>query len=333
MKGCVFMATQDKVLLMHKVESALKPRMFANLLEEAVDEIQGHLDEFDVTHIGEAKPEEDNMLDSYIAAKKVGGRSEGTQTRYRYVIERFLKSINVRTKDVTTEHIRQYFAQEMERGVSESTVDGVRQILSSYFGWLEHEKLICRNPIFNIESIKYQKKERLAMSYADTEVLKRHCKTIRDHALICFLLATGCRISEVVNLNRDDVDLDKGECIVLGKGNKERTVFLDDVAVMTLREYLAQRNDDCEALFVGKGNKRFQPGGVRAMLKTLATESGIENVHPHRFRRTLVTRLLNRGMPIQEVAIIVGHEKVDTTMKYYAANKSRIKNSYRMYTA
>jgi len=117
------------------------------------------------------------------------------------------------------------------------------------------------------------------------------------------------------------------------ENNKERTVFLDDVAIMALREYLSQRKDDCEALFIGIRKKRLQPGGVRAMLKNLAGKAGVENVHPHRFRRTLVTRLLNRGMPIQEVAIIVGHEKVDTTMKYYAANKSRIKNSYRMYTA
>ena len=327
------MATQDKVLLMHKVEQTLKPRMFANLLEEAVDEIQGHLDEFDVTHVGDNEPETDDLLDSYINAKKVGGRSEGTQTRYRYIIERFLKAVNVRTKDVTTEHIRQYFAKELARGISESTIDGVRQILSAYFSWLEHEKLICRNPVFNIESIKYQKKERLSLSYADTEVLKRHCQNVRDHAIVCFLLATGCRINEVTKLNKDDVDLNNGECIVLGKGNKERTVFLDDVAIMALREYLSQRKDDCEALFIGIRKKRLQPGGVRAMLKNLAGKAGVENVHPHRFRRTLVTRLLNRGMPIQEVAIIVGHEKVDTTMKYYAANKSRIKNSYRMYTA
>lgn len=327
------MSMQDKVLLMHKVEETLKPRMFANLLEEAVDQIQTHLDEFEVANIGDESPETEDLLDAYISAKQVGGRSEKTLIRYRYVIERFLHAVKVKTKDITTDHIRAYFAAEMRRGVSESTVDGVRQILSGYFGWLAQEKKISYNPIANVEAIKHQQKERLALSYADTEVLKRHCKSVRDAAIVSFLLATGCRISEVTALNRADVNLDAGECIVLGKGNKERTVFLDDVAVLTLREYLSTRKDNCAALFIGKRNERLLPGGVRAMLTKLSEVSGIENVHPHRFRRTMVTRLLNRGMPIQEVALIVGHEKVDTTMRYYSSSKARIKNSYRMYTA
>lgn len=327
------MPVQDKVLLMHKVESTLKSRMFANLLEEATTEIQNHLNEFDIRHIENETIGKEDLLDSYINAKMVGGRSEKTLVRYRYIIEKFLRSVNLRTKDITTEHVRNYFASEMERGISESTIDGTRQVLSGYFTWLEHERLISHNPIYNIEAIKYQKKERLSMSYADTEVLKRNCKSIRDNAIVCFLLATGCRISEVTSLNRTDVDLDNGECIVLGKGNKERTVFLDEISVLTLREYLSQRNDSCEALFVGKRHERLQPGGVRAMLKKLSQISGIDNVHPHRFRRTMVTRLLNRGMPIQEVAVIVGHGDVSTTMEYYSSNKTRIKNSYRMYTA
>ena len=327
------MPIQDKVLLMNKVEETLKPRMFANLLEEAVEEIQDHLDEFEINHIGNEVSGTEDLLDSYINAKKVGGRSEKTLFRYRYVIERFLKSCGVRTKDITTEHIRNYFARELTRGVSESTVDGIRQILSGYFCWLEHEKLISRNPIYNVDAIKFQKKERLSLSYSETELLKRNCESLRDNAIISFLLATGCRISEVTGLNRDDVDLNNGECVVLGKGNKERMVFLDDVAILTLREYLNQRKDECEALFLGKGNKRLLPGGVRAMLKALSEKSGVENVHPHRFRRTMVTRLLNRGMPIQEVAIIVGHDNVGTTMEYYSSNKTRIKNSYRMFTA
>ena len=327
------MAEQDKALLMHKVEDTLKPRMFANLLEEAVDEIQEHLDEFDITHISGEEVETEDMLDIFINAKRVGGRSEKTLVRYRYVIGRFMKSVGIKTREVTTQHIRAYFADELARGVSESTVDGIRETLNAYFGWLEHEKLIPRNPAFNIESIKYQKKERLALSTADIELLKRSCASIRDNAIISFLLATGCRISEVTSLNRNDVDLDAGECIVLGKGNKERTVFLDDVAVLTLREYLSSRSDSSEALFVGKRGERLQNGGVRAMLKHLEKVSHVDNVHPHRFRRTAVTRLLNRGMPIQEVAILVGHEKLDTTMKYFASSKARIKNSYRMYNS
>ena len=327
------MPAQDKVLLMHKVEETLKPRMFANLLEEAVDEIQGHLDEFDVTHVTNDKLESDDLLDAYIDAKKAAGRGEKTIVRYRYIIERFLRAVNLPTKEVTAAHVRAYFAAEMKRGIAESTVDGIRQILLGYFDWLDQEKLIRRNPLANIEAIKGPTVERHALSYAETDMLRRHCKTLRDHALISFLLATGCRVSEVTSLNRADVKLDDGECIVLGKGNKERTVFMDDVAVLTLREYLAQRTDDCEALFVNRRGERLQAGGVRVILNKIADDAGVEHVHPHRFRRTMVTRLLNRGMGIQEVAVVVGHSKVDTTMKYFASDKNRIKNAYRIYTS
>ena len=327
------MAIQDKALLMHKVEETLKPRMFANLLEEAVGEIQDHLGEFEVTHLSGEASETDDLLDAYISAKRVAGRSEKTLIRYRYLIERFLHFVNIPTKDILTSHVRAYFASELERGIAESTVDGVRQVLSGYFGWLEHEGMIKKDPLANVEAIKAQKKERLAFSYAETDILRRHCTGPREHALISFFLATGCRVSEVSGLNRADVHLDVGECIVLGKGNKERTVFLDDVAILTLREYLAQRTDDGEALFVSSRGERLLPGGIRKILNKIAASAGVENVHPHRFRRTMVTRLLNRGMPIQEVAIVVGHEKLDTTMRYFASNKSRIKNSYRIHTA
>lgn len=327
------MSYQDKVLLMHKVEEALKPRMFANLLEEAVGKIQEDLDEFDVTHVAVDADRKEDLLDLYLNAKKVGGKSEKTLVRYRYTIERFLAFSKLPTRSITTEHVRAYFASELDRGIAESTIDGLRQVLSAYFSWLDREKLITRNPMTSIESIHYLKKERLALSYAETDVLKRGCKNKRDIAIVCFLLSTGCRISEVVNLNRDDVDLDNGECVVLGKGNKERTVFMDDISVLMLREYLATRSDNSEPLFINHCKKRMTANGVRHMLTKLSEETGIENVHPHRFRRTMITRLLNRGMPIQEVAIIAGHEKVDTTMRYFSSNKTRIKNSYRIYTA
>ena len=327
------MSEKDKVLLMHKVEGTLKTRMFANLLEEAVDEIHDHLDEFEVSHVGADTTGSEDLLDTFINAKRVSGRSEKTLVRYRYVIERFMRRVNVKTRDVNQYHVRDYFSAELDRGVSESTIDGIREVLNGYFAWLTAENLIPRNPLHNIESIKYQKKERLALSSTDIELLRRNVKCIRDNAIISFLLATGCRISEMTNLNRDDVDLNAGECIVLGKGNKERTVFLDDVAMLTLREYLKRRRDKNPALFVNKDGHRLQPGGVRAMLKTLSVVSGVENVHPHRFRRTNVTNLLNRGMSIQEVAILAGHDKLDTTMKYFSSSKTRIKSSYRKYTS
>ena len=327
------MATQDKVVLMHKVENTLRPRMFANLLDEAVTEIQEHLDEFDVTHVkSDEQYETEDMLQAFLNAKKVGGRSEKTIVRYQYEIERFMKFANCKTRDVTTHHIREYFAHEHDRGVSDGTIEGLRQILSGYFGWLEHEKLIHMNPVFNVDAIKFQKKVRESFSDSDIERLKRSCRNIRDMAILNFLLSTGCRISEVVNLNRADIDFENGECIVLGKGNKERTVYLNDVAAMTLKEYLATRQDNSPALFISKNLERLHPGGVRVMLNKLADSANVENVHPHRFRRTLITNLLNRGMPMQEVAIVAGHDKVDTTMKYFSYSKNRIKSSYQKYS-
>ena len=322
------MATQDKIVLMHKVEGTLRPRMFANLLDEAVTEIQEHLDEFDITHISEVPEKTEDMLEAYLNAKRVEGRTEKTIFRYQYVIERFMKHAKAKTRDITTFHIREYFSEEHNRGIQDSTLEGIRQILNSYFAWLEHEKMIHSNPVDNVGAIKCEKKVRESFSEADIERMRRSCPCIRDSAIVNFLLSTGCRISEVTNLNRDDIDFNSHECIVYGKGKKERTVYLNEVAIMTLKEYLATRKDNERALFIGKFNERLLPGGVRAMLNKISELSGVKNIHPHRFRRTLITHLLNRGMAIQEVSILAGHDKMDTTIKYFSTNSNRIKSSY-----
>jgi len=327
------MATQDKVLLMHRVEETLKPRMFANLLEEATAEINETLDDFDVKYTSTgASDGTDDMLRTYIEAKRTEDRSEKTLVRYQYLIERFMAFAKVKTRDVTTYHVRDYFIKEQERGVSDNTIEGIRGVLNAYFGWLEHEKMIERNPVFNIAPLHVQKVVREEFSDTDIEKMKRCCKDIRDMAIIHFLLSTGCRISEVVALNRDDIDFHECECTVLGKGKKERIVYIDSVAHMILREYFESRRDSSPALFVGRYGKRIDAGGIRAMLKRIEKKSGVKDVHPHRFRRTMITKLLNRGMPIQEVAVVAGHDKLDTTMQYYASNNKKIKNSYQRYT-
>lgn len=326
------MATQDKVMLLHQVEGTLKPRMFANLLEEAVAEITDHLNGYDIQRITAGDAATDDTLTTYINAKRVEGRSETTLIRYQYIIERFLNHAKCAARDVTTNHVRAYLSDEQKRGISEGTLDGVRQVLSAYFGWLDHERMIPSNPMTNIAAIKSTKKVREAFSAYEIQQLKQSCTSKRNMALLCFLLCSGCRVSEVCGLNRDDINFADLECVVLGKGNKQRTIFMDSVGIMTMKEYLASRSDNEPALFIGKRGERLQPGGVRDMLKKLARKAGVENVHPHRFRRTLITLLLNRGMPLQEVAIIAGHEKVDTTMKYYAIDKTRIKSSYQRYS-
>ena len=328
------MATQDKVLLLQRIEDVLKPRMFANFLEEAMTEFQITLDEFDVVHVTcNGGTEIEECLETFLNAKRVEGRSDGTITRYAYIVTRFMLWANVKTRDVNTEHVRAYLDYLYERGLKESTVEGIRQCLNAYFSWLEHEKLIFANPVFNIAAIRCEEEVRPAFTVTEIEKMKRCCKTKRDLAIICFLLSTGCRVSEMTGLNRDDIDLTKGECVVHGKGKYERYVYFDELAKLAIREYLASRNDMIDALFVSKQACRLTNSAVRVMLKQLEDLSGVEHIHPHKFRRTMITRLLERGMPIHEVSILAGHNKIDTTMGYYTASNNKIKNSYIRFTA
>ena len=328
------MPIQDKVLLLHKAEETLRTKMFANYLEEAMKELTVTLDEFDVIHIADSEViGNEECLETFLNVKKIEGRSEKTIIRYAYVLSQFLMWAKVNSRNVTTAHIRAYLKEKQDKGVLNSTLESLRQVISAYFGWLEHEKMIRLNPASNVEPIKYERKVKEIFSMAEIEKMKRHCENMRDVAIICFLLSTGCRISEVTALDRRDVNFDSGECMVRGKGNKYRIVYLDDVAVMTLREYFAQRKDKSPALFAGRATARMQPNGVRAMFSRLEEMSGVMDIHPHKFRRTLITRLLNRGMPIQEVAVLVGHDKVDTTMKYYRSSSAKIKSSYLKYSA
>lgn len=274
---------------------------------------------------------EDDLLDAFVDSLRVQGRSEKTITRYIYIIGKFMRYANVRTRDVNVYHIRSWITAEKQRGIQDSTLDGDRQVLSSYFGWLHRESLIERNPVVNVGVIKCRKKQRKVYTDIEIEKLNQCCETLRDRAIVQFLRATGCRISEMTGLDRDQVDLEALECTVHGKGGKDRIVFFDAVTGMILRKYLDSRTDDHPALFVGKRRERLQPGGVRAMLKKLGAEAGVDHVHPHRFRRTLATGLVRHGMPIQEVAMLLGHEQLDTTMKYVNVDREDTKYTYRRF--
>lgn len=296
------------------------------------DAVTKCLDSYDLTAITGDAPTFD-LLSAYIQAKSVEGKTKGTLVRYEYIIKRFLKYVKVPEASVTIHHIRDYFSAQKERGISDRTLNGERSVYSAYFAWLTKERLISYNPCDNLNPISHTKKVRKPFSDTDIEKMKESCTTARNKAIITFLLSTGCRVNEVCSLNRSAVSLDTKECTVLGKGNKERIVYLNDVAAMLLSRYFESRTDNDDCLFLGRNGKRIKPGGIRAMLKTLEKKSGVENVHPHRFRRTLATNLIKRGMPIQEVARILGHEKIDTTMQYVYIENSSVKSSYRKYAA
>ena len=326
------MSIGAKTVLMRDLETQLGAILTAETLGHAMPLIGDVLAGYDVEQVADPDRSED-LIDAFMAAKEVEGRSEKTLIRYRYIIKRFLAEAGTDTRHCTVYHIRAYMMSEKKRGVSENTLEGYRCIFSSYFGWLHKEGLLSSNPCANLGVIKCPKVVRTPYSSEDLERLREACKTTRDRALLAFLLATGCRISEVCALNREDIDYQTMECTVLGKGNKERVVYLDAVAVMLLKRYQKTRMDDSPALFTGKGDERLLPGGVRAMLKRLEDVTGVPNVHPHRFRRTLATNLIARGMAIQEVAAILGHERIDTTMKYVYLDKTAVRNSYRKFAS
>lgn len=325
------MAIEAKATLLNEMERALATEVTAAELTRILTILTEKLDHYDLTMTALDGPQQDDLLDAYLSALAIEGRSKKTIERYRYLISRMMDAVRMPTRKITVYHLRKYLADEKARGISDRTLESTRQVFSAYFNWLQRERLIDQNPVGNLGVIKYQKKEKDVYSEVDIERMKFGCKSLRDRAIVTFLQATGCRISEMVGLNRDDVDLQSLECKVLGKGNKERTVFLDQVAAATLQAYLATRTDELPALFVGKGTERLHPGGVRKMLCDLGASAHVSHVHPHKFRRTTATNLIRHGMPIQEVAAILGHDKLDTTMQYVVLDKSDIKSSYRKY--
>lgn len=325
------MSIGAKTVLLNGMERRLSVLLTASDMTKVLSELSDELAQFAVEQCETESTGNDDLFDAYLGALTVQGRSKKTIERYDYLIKKLLSHVKVMTNNVTVYHIRQYLADRKKRGISDRTLDGERQVFSAYFGWLKREGLIEKDPTANLGAVKYQKKQKDIFSDADIELMKFACKGIRDRAIVCFLQATGCRISEVTQLNREDVDFTTHEVKVLGKGNKERIVFLDQVAVMTLRKYFKSRTDDSSALFVGKASDRIQPPAIRRMLKLLESETGVLHIHPHKFRRTLATNLIKRGMPIQEVAAILGHDKIDTTMEYVVLDKSEIKHAYNKY--
>lgn len=279
----------------------------------------------------------ESMLKKFIATKRLEGIAESTLTRYYDANLKLLQFLRKDLSEITTYDIRFYLSYRREcseRQVSNRTLDGMRRCYSSFFSWLDAEEIIPHNPCAGIKQIKYKKDVKKPFSAVDIEKMRNACSSnIRDLALIDFLYCTGCRVSEVARLNISDINFEALECVVVGKGNKERYVYLSEVAAMHLREYLDSRQDDYEALFAGKGTERLQKNGIEAIVKNIGKKAGVDNAHPHRFRRTLATNLLDRGMNIQDVAEILGHADLKTTQIYCYISKKNVKAAYCKYAA
>lgn len=273
----------------------------------------------------------ERMLKTFAVVKSLEGLSDNTIKRYIRENKMLLDYLNMPLEDITTNDIRVYIASRRKEDVSNRTLDGMRRCYSTFFDWLHKEDVIPKNPCNGLKQIKYKKEIKKPFSAVELEKIKMACSNIRDTALVHFLYSTGCRVTEISNLNISDINFETQECTVLGKGNKERTVYVSDVSMMYLKEYLSARKGNSESLFTGKGTERLGKSGIEAILKRLEKKSGVPNVHPHRFRRTLATNLLDRGMSIQDVAEILGHADLKTTQIYCFISKENVKSSYKKY--
>jgi len=259
------------------------------------------------------------LKDEFLSAKQVEGCSERSVNYYSSTLDNLIKSLEKPFNQIETEDLRIYLSEYQKKNdASKQTIDNIRRILSSFFTWLEDEDYILKSPVRRIHKIKTMKQVKETYSDEALERLRDNCKNIRDLALIDMLASTGMRVGELVKLNRVDVDFVNRECVVLGKGAKERVVYFDARTKLHLQNYLNSRTDDNEALFVSllEPHNRLEIAGVEIMLRKLGRSLEINKVHPHKFRRTLATRAIDKGMPIEQVQKLLGHQKIDTTMEY-----------------
>ena len=271
------------------------------------------------------------LIENFIAAKKVEGCSDKSISYYKSTIINALKKIEKEVVHVTTDDLRGYLNDyQAESGASKVTVDNIRRILSSFFSWLEEENYIVKSPVRRIHKVKVGKTVKETYTDEALEQMRDHCSNARDLALIDLLASTGMRVGELVKLNRSDIDYQNRECIVTGKGDKQRKVYFDARTKIHLQKYVAGRTDSNEALFVSllAPYNRLQISGVEIRLRQLGRELNIPKVHPHKFRRTLATMAIDKGMPIEQVQHLLGHQSLDTTLQYAMVNQNNVKLSH-----
>jgi site-specific recombinase XerD len=245
-----------------------------------------------------------------------------------------LDAVGKAVKHITTDDLRQYLAKyQRDGGAGKVTMDNIRRILSSFFSWLEEEDCILKSPVRRIHKVKTGTTVKETYSDEDLEIMRDNCGGVRDLAIIDLLASTGMRVGELVNLDRKDIDFENRECVVFGKGDKERKVYFDARTKIHLQNYLKERTDENPALFVSlqKPHDRLQISGVEIRLRELGQKLDIERVHPHKFRRTLATVAIDKGMPIEQVQQLLGHASVDTTLQYAMVNQKNVKASHKKY--
>lgn len=294
------------------------------------------LKNLDESSIEKSEISNSEYLKLYLEAKRIEGCSERTIQYYKVTAEKLLSHITTPIRKVTTEEIRAYLSDYQKiNNCSKVTVDNVRRNISSFFSWLEEEDYILKSPMRRIHKIKTKQPVKEIISDEAIERLRDSCSHPRDLAMIDLLYSTGIRVGELVNLNRKDINFEARECVVYGKGDKERKVYFDAKAKLHIQQYLEGRNDDNPALFVTLDSpyERLKISGVEIRIRELGRKLNLNKIHPHKFRRTMATRAIDKGMPIEQVQKILGHSQIDTTMQYAIVNQVNVKASHQRYIA
>lgn len=321
--------------LIADVQQQMLPHLNNEQLDKLRDALVFCLHGMEVKHsIAEPMKKQSDVVHAFIAAKRIEGCSERTLAYYDKTITAMLDAVSKPAQRITTDDIRLYLTSyQTKRKCSKVTIDNIRRILSSFFSWLEDEDYIVKSPVRRIHKVKTAQVIRDTYSDEMLEAMRDNCDSLRDLAIIDFLASSGMRIGELVRLNREDVDFAERECVVFGKGSKERVVYFDARAKIHLMNYLTSRIDDNPALFVSLRApfERLQIGGIEVRLRMLGRKLAIPKVHPHKFRRTLATSAIDKGMPIEQVQRLLGHQKIDTTMHYAMVKQQNVKLAHRKY--
>ena len=327
-----------KVAFTKNIVDGMKNVLTASQLEQLERIVGKTLEKFEVTpmetDVEQRKRANTELLEAFISAKKIEGCSDKTIHYYKTTIEKLITATNKMVQDVSTNDIRCYLAEQQEkRKLSKVTIDNMRRIYSSFFSWLEDEDYIVKSPVRRIHKVRTDTLVKEVLTDENIEILRDSCHELRDIAMIDLLLSTGMRVGELVKMNREDIDFQERQCVVFGKGNKEREVYFNARTKIHLKRYLEQRTDDDPALFVSltKPHTRLTISGVEVRLRQLGKRVNLAKVHPHKFRRTLATMAIDKGMPIEQVQKLLGHVKIDTTLHYAMVNQTNVKMAHRKF--
>ena len=321
--------------LITDVVQAMLPFLNNSQTERLQEVLQHTLFDYEVTKIeNEKEIPQQNLVESFLSAKRIEGCSEKTLKYYDSTIQAMLNRIGKGIKYIVTDDIRCYLTEyQAEKKLSKITIDNIRRILSSFFSWLEDEDYILKSPVRRIHKVKTGTNIKETYSDEALELMRDNCTELRDLAMIDMLASTGMRVGEMVLLNRSDIDFNERECVVFGKGNKERIVYFDARTKIHLQNYLDSRTDDNLALFVSlqSPHNRMNIGGIEVRLRQIGKRLGLSKVHPHKFRRTLATMAIDKGMPIEQLQQLLGHRRIDTTLQYAMVKQSNVKIAHRKY--